>query len=156
MNVQPYDPTRSRWIPWVFVGGMLVVVVVNAVMVWFALSTFTGVTTARSYERGRAYNDVLEEAARQDALGWQARVRLQGGIVTVEVRDAQNAPVRGALQGALHRPLKREAVPLRFREYGPGRYTAEVVNLPGGQWEARLTLQAAAGRLDIRDRVISP
>ncbi|MCX7374496.1 MAG: FixH family protein [Alphaproteobacteria bacterium] len=150
-----YDPTRSRWIPWVFVGGMMLVVVVNAVMVWFALSTFTGVSTPRAYDRGRTYNDVLAEAARQDALGWQSRVTLQGGIVSVEIRDPQNAPVHGELLGALHRPLNREAVPLHFQEYGPGRFTAEVVNLPAGQWEARLTLQGAAGRLDIRRRVVA-
>lgn len=151
-----HDPTRSRWIPWAFVGGMMLVVVVNAVMVWFALSTFTGVSTPRAYDRGRTYNDVLAEAARQDALGWQARVTLAGGIVTVDIRDPQNAPVHGELLGALHRPLNREAVPLHFREVGPGRFTAEVVNLPAGQWEARLTLNGAAGRLDIRRRVIAP
>ncbi len=151
-----HDPARSRWIPWAFVAGMMLVVVVNAVMVWFALSTFTGVSTPRAYDRGRTYNDVLAEAARQDALGWQSRVTLQGGIVSVEIRDPQNAPVHGELLGALHRPLNREAVPLHFREYGPGRFTAEVVNLPAGQWEARLTLQGAAGRLDIRRRVIAP
>ncbi|MCZ8150271.1 MAG: FixH family protein, partial [Roseomonas sp.] len=59
-----FDPNRSRWIPWAFVGGMTVVVLVNLVLVYAALSTFTGVTTGRSYDRGRAYNLVLEEAAR--------------------------------------------------------------------------------------------
>ena len=156
MSAQGFDPTRSRWIPWAFVGGMGLVVVVNAVMVWFALSTFTGVSTPRAYDRGRTYNDVLAEAARQDALGWQVRVKLDGGIVSVEIRDPANAPVHGDLLGALHRPLNREAVPLHFLETGPGRFTAEAANLPAGQWEARLTLHNAAGRMDVRHRVIAP
>jgi nitrogen fixation protein FixH len=156
MTAQSFDPRRSRWIPWAFVGGMLLVVVVNAVMVWFALSTFTGVSTPRAFDRGRTYNDVLEEAARQDALGWRARVSLAGGIVTVEIRDRADAPVHGQLLGALHRPLNREALPLHFSEYGPGRFTAEAVNLPAGQWEARLVLHAAEGRFEVRQRVFAP
>ena len=62
MNSQGFDPTRGRWIPWVFVGGMGLVIGVNAILVWFALTTFTGVTTPRAYDRGRTYNDVLAEA----------------------------------------------------------------------------------------------
>lgn len=156
MTAQSFDPRRSRWIPWVFVGGMLVVVVVNAVMVWFALSTFTGVSTPRAFDRGRTYNDVLAEAARQDALGWQARVSLSGGIITVDVRDRADAPVHGELLGALHRPLSREAMPLHFLRSGPGHFIAEAVNLPSGQWDARLVLHAPAGRLEIRHRVVAP
>jgi hypothetical protein len=38
------EPVRGRWIPWVFVGGMLLVVAVNLVLVWFAL--FIGVAVA--------------------------------------------------------------------------------------------------------------
>ena len=38
------EARRSAWIPWVFVGGMGVVVAVNAVFVWLSLSTFTGIT----------------------------------------------------------------------------------------------------------------
>ena len=38
-----FDPKRSRWIPWIFVGGMLLVVAVNAVLVFASVSTFTGV-----------------------------------------------------------------------------------------------------------------
>ena len=41
MNSQTFDPKRSRWIPWVFVGGMLLVVVVNGVLIFSAISTFT-------------------------------------------------------------------------------------------------------------------
>ena len=38
-------PRRSAWIPWVFVGGMLLVVAVNGVLIVAAVGTFTGVTT---------------------------------------------------------------------------------------------------------------
>lgn len=43
----------------------------NAIMAYFALSTFDGVETDDAYRKGRAYNHVLEADAAQTALGWQ-------------------------------------------------------------------------------------
>lgn len=150
-----HDPTRGRWIPWAFVGGMLLVVVVNAVMVYFALSTFTGVTVGRSYDRGRAYNAVIEEAARQDALGLTARVTLEGRVLSVTVADREGLPASGRLDGALVRPLEGTALPLDLAAAGPGRFIAAVEVPQAGQWEARLTLHGAgATRFDIRERLV--
>jgi nitrogen fixation protein FixH len=150
-----FDPNRSRWIPWVFVGGMAVVVLVNLVLVYAALSTFTGVTTGKSYDRGRAYNRVLEEAARQDALGWSARVTMEGGVLSVVATDREGLPVGGRVQGVLHRPLEGAEIPLDFAAAGPGRFIAEAAPPAAGQWEARLTLFGARDeRLEIRQRLI--
>ena len=150
-----FDPNRSRWIPWVFVGGMATVVLVNLVLVYAALSTFTGVTTGRSYDRGRAYNRVLEEAARQDALGWSARVTLDGGVLSVVATDREGLPVGGRVQGVLHRPLEGAEIPLDFAAAGPGRFIAAAAPPATGQWEARLTLFGARDeRLEIRQRLI--
>ena len=150
-----FDPNRSRWIPWVFVGGMTVVVLVNLVLVYAALSTFTGVTTGRSYDRGRAYNQVLAEAARQDALGWSVRVTLEGGVLSVVATDREGLPVGGRVQGVLHRPLQGAEIPLDFAAAGPGRFIAQAEPPASGQWDARLTLFGAAGeRLEIRQRLI--
>ena len=101
MSAAMHDPKRSRWIPWVFVGGMTLVVMVNLVLVYFAVSTFTRVTVPRSYERGRGYDTVLAEAARQDALGWQAEVALAGGALRVAATDREGRPVHGRLDGVL-------------------------------------------------------
>lgn len=155
MNSQGFDPTRGRWIPWVFVGGMGLVIVVNAILVWFALTTFTGVSTPRAYDRGRTYNDVLAEAARQDALGWVTSVRFAAAMLEIEARDAAGTPITGTLNGVLHRPLSGEDEPLAFRAIAPGRWQAVVTSRPG-QWEARLVLRNAAGRLDIRQRLVVP
>ena len=111
MSIPAHDPNRSRWIPWVFVGGMMVVVVVNGVLIFQALTTFTGVTVGQSYDRGRTYNRVLDEAARQDALGWQLQASVEDGRVTVTARDRADAPIAGVLEAHLLRPLDGERVP---------------------------------------------
>jgi nitrogen fixation protein FixH len=150
------EPRRSAWIPWVFVGGLLLVVAVNAVLVVTAIGTFTGVTTGKAYDRGRAYNHVLAEAARQDALGWTDGVTLSAGVLRVVVRDREGNPVAGRLEGVLRRPVEGTELPFAPAAATLGEWLVPV-ELRAGQWEARLRLTAADGRhLDIRQRVIAP
>ena len=147
-------PGRDRWIPWVFVGGMLLVVLVNAIMVYFALSTFPGLTTPNSYDRGRAYNQVLAEAARQDALGWTATVTLRGERILLSVTDREGRAVEGVLEAELRRPLEGTTVALGAAAPREG---FALPPLRAGQWEFRATLTDAEGRrLDIRQRLILP
>jgi nitrogen fixation protein FixH len=156
MSTQSYDPSRGRWVPWAFTGGMLLVVAVNGVLIWAALSTFTGVNTPRAYDRGRTYNDVLHEAARQDALGWHPRVRLEAGTLRIEVRDAAGNPVPGDLLGHLLRPLTGERLPLLISSTAPGVWRADAAAAQAGQWDTQLVLHGPGGVLDIRERVIVP
>jgi nitrogen fixation protein FixH len=149
-----HDPRRSRWIPWVFVGGMLLVLVVNIGMVVSALSTFTGVTVGHSYDRGRAYNHVLAEAARQDALGWRATVAVEGRTLRLAVLDRAGLPVAGRLQGVLHRPMDGLRLPMALGADAAG-WTADLAAAQPGLWEVQATLTDAEGhRLDIRQRVV--
>jgi len=148
-------PRRSRWIPWCFVGGFLVVFVANAIMVWASLSTFTGVTVSRAYERGRGYDQVLEEAARQDALGWNTEVQLVEGRIRVTARDRDGRPVSGRLEGVLRRPVTGEDLALDFRSGVAGAWSAVANPTHRGLWEARLTLWGPGEQpLDIRQRLV--
>ncbi len=157
MSASTYDPRRGRWIPWAFAGGMGVVVAVNAALIFFSVSTFTGVTVPRSYERGRGYDTVLAEAARQDALGWRAEVTLVGGALNVAATDRDGRAINGRIEGVLLRPLDGTEVPLDFAPRGLGRWAAAARPPQRGQWEARLTLYGPNETpFDIRARVIAP
>lgn len=150
-------PRRSAWIPWVFVGAFLLVIAVNGVMVWASVSTFTGVTVGRAYERGRGYDQVLAEAARQDALGWISELRLADGHLRVTVRDREGRPVAGRIAGVMQRPVTGQDIALDFAPDGAGAWTA-TADLPHrGLWEARLTLSGPGEQnLDIRQRMTVP
>jgi nitrogen fixation protein FixH len=127
------------------------------VLVYFAVTTFTGVTVPRSYERGRGYDTVLAEAARQDALGWRAAVTLGGGRLAVVATDREGRPVPGRVEGVLLRPLEGTEVALSFAPTGGGRWAAEAAPPQRGQWEARLTLFGPDGAaFDIRRRFVVP
>jgi nitrogen fixation protein FixH len=149
-----FDPRRSRWIPWAFAAGMLGVVAVNGVLITAAVTTFTGVTVGGAYDRGRTYNHVLAEAARQEALGWTADLAVADDVLSIAVRDREGQPISGALTGTLLRQLEGEQHALELAAVAPGRWVAPLAARPG-QWEARLSLGAAEGRyLDIRQRVV--
>lgn len=165
MSASMAGPRRDRWIPWTFVGGMALVVVVNAIMVWFALSTFTGTTVDRSYERGRLYNQVLAEAERQARIGWRfsllweadATDRLSGRLVLVAA-DAGAAPLdRLSLDAVLLRPLEApEPIALGFAQVAAGRYVAAVTLPKPGQWEVRLEARRGGeGPVDWRQRFVA-
>lgn len=148
---------RSLWIPWVFVGAMALVVAVNGVLVVASIRTFSGVDIERPYERGRGYDAVLAEAARQDALGWRAELRLADArSLEIVVRDREGRPVKGQLEGLLRRPAEAGEVALDPVAIAPGRWFAPI-EARRGQWDARLTLLGADGaRFEIRQRIVLP
>ncbi|MDB5375518.1 MAG: rane protein [Belnapia sp.] len=148
---------RSRWIPWVFVGGMLLVLAVNGGLILAAIRTSSGVAISRPYERGRGYDRVLAAAARQDALGWSAEVAVEGAALLVGLHDRDGQPVAATLTGLLQRPAERDAVPLDWLPLGPGRWSAPLAGIRRGQWEARLTLAAPDGaRFEAQRRILLP
>lgn len=155
---------KSAWIPWVFVGAMGVVVAVNATLITYSVTTFSGLSVEKPYERGVHYNQVLDAQAKQDALGWTLDAAFaatdgerQGRLVVV-ARDRDGGALDGlALEGRMVRPLEViDDVPVHFEAAGDGRYVARVELPRPGQWDlkARATRGGDAftliERLDIR------
>ena len=64
--------SRSAWrfFPWAIIGGMLLVIAVNAGMAWSALHTFPGTAVEDAFDHSNDYDKVLNAAAREAALGW--------------------------------------------------------------------------------------
>jgi nitrogen fixation protein FixH len=128
-----------------FVGGFLVVIGVNATLIFFAQDTFSGLETASPYERGLDYNKTLAAEAAQDRLGWQSQTQISGeseGMHSLQVHltDRDGRPLDGlTLVAYLVRPsnegLDTAVVPWPL---GDGRYGTSFVLPATGQWELRL------------------
>ena len=150
----------SRFIPWIFVAGMALVVAVNGVLVYFALGTWSGLVVERPYERGIQYNRLLEAATRQDRLGWQFTIVLEAAgdstRVTVQAMDAAGAPLSGLnLRAAIERPVEREEHgTVMLSEQRPGRYAASLERLRPGQWQTRLTAERGTDSASIAQRQV--
>jgi nitrogen fixation protein FixH len=133
---------RGRHVLFGLLAMFGLVIAVNLVFVWFAVGTFTGVTTENPYKEGLAYNQVLAARDAQRDLGWQGAVTYDREgegprQIAVSLSDRDGAPLRGlSLDGNLRRPTHAGLdQPLVWRETAAGRYTAEVSLPERGNWD---------------------
>lgn len=102
------DLWANRWVPWMFVLAFLVVGAVNAVFVYLAIHSHTGLITEQAYEKGLAFNQTLAKAEAMKALGWNFSVELTSeDILSVRLVDKSGNPVQKAqVKGRMVRPVK--------------------------------------------------
>ena len=135
------ERARGWWYPWIFVAGMAVVIVVNGVMVFFALGTWTGLETEGHYRKGLAYNENLAAARAQQERGWQVDLEFSpDGAVGVSFRDRDGVPLEDlAVQVLAVRPSHEgHDVAGDLIHVGAGRYRGRLeIPLPG-QWDLRV------------------
>jgi len=139
---------RSRYIPWLFVAGFAVTIAVNGVMVWFAVSSFSGLYTARPRDIGLRYNAVIAEQKRRDALGWRVETAWDpaSGGLQVHVFDAAGQPLAGArVSVALVRPVEqRPPLDVEMTAVDIGRFAGHVDLPERGSWD--LDIVVARGK----------
>ncbi len=129
------------------------IILVNLIFVYFALDTWTGLSTENAYQKGLKYNQTLAARDAQRDLGWQAEVSLAtlaDGTeqLSVMVRDRTGGAISGlVVAGSLRRPTHeaddRQVV---LVEQEGGRYNAPL-NLPlRGNWDLDLSARPATAR----------
>jgi nitrogen fixation protein FixH len=166
-------PPRRRpdgwWYPWIFVGGMLLVIAVNMVLVTKAIDTFPGLETEDHYRKGLAYNTNLAAARAQSERGWRAVIAFAAdpaaaaegrhqGTLTVRLTDRDGAPLSAlTVSAVLTRPTQGGhdfEVPLTG--VGEGLYRAALTLPLRGQWEARILAAGGDSRFQDTHRLLVP
>lgn len=148
MNV-PSDNGR-QFTGWHMVAVMVaffgIIIGVNVTMAVFAATSWTGLITKDSYLAGQSYNEEMEKARRQDALGLVGALTLSASQVEFEFRDADGNPVIAeSIEVSLGRPADNaedHRVALAYE--GAGVYRA-ADTLGAGQWQAELKATLADG-----------
>lgn len=149
-TMKPVRPLTGKHVLAMFIAFFAVVIGVNMIMFRAATSTFGGVETDSAYKVGLAYNDQLEAARKQAALGWRVDAKVDGEVVVLTVRDRDGQIVPG-LEGDVllawpaDRRLDRKGV-ISARD--GGRY--EVIldkPLPPGQWDIVMQLRQHGERV---------
>jgi len=159
------DPVDSkpidRWLPWLFVLFFLVVFAVNGIMVYVGATTWTGLETKQHYKKGLAYNETLDEVARQKALGWTADLSVEPKArhavrLDFTLLDKRERAIGGAVVIArLVRPTSEgHDVELRMDDFGAGHYSG-TVDLPlAGQWDVRVVAKHPSGDFRLTRRIV--
>jgi nitrogen fixation protein FixH len=130
----------GRWIPWTFVGGFVVVVAVNVTMLLLSLGSWPGLETEDAYEKGLAYNEVLDAAAAQATRGWTSRVNYEAGELFIDMTGADGGGIDGlrvtaTLLRPTHEGTDQQAT---LQAVGGGRYAATIALPFEGNWDVRI------------------
>lgn len=159
------DRTKAdrNWIPWIFIGGFGIVLIVNAVLVTLALTTFSGVETRHAYKTGLAYNTVLEADAAQAARGWDVAVVYISqedalGRMELSIRDGAGRGIEGLdVLAQLRRPTHTaEDHDVILQSMGGGVYEAQL-RLPfAGQWDVDVVASGIDAPYRARERLWVP
>jgi nitrogen fixation protein FixH len=163
-NAVSRDSRRYRWIPWVFVGAMTLVICVNGVLVYFATREPVGTVASSPYEAGLKYNAVLNQRTRQAAQGWQVAAgyfpKSPGtGEVAVEIRDRTGKPLLGLQPHIrLSRPIEVvDPIDAVLVEEGrQGRYSTLIAVPRHGQWDVTIDIDEGTDRFTAVHRIVVP
>jgi nitrogen fixation protein FixH len=152
---------RGRWIPWLFVGGFVLVLAVNGVMIWIAAESFTGLETEDAYRKGIHYNRNLEAAAAQAALGWRPALGISAeegpvAVARLELGSLAGAPIEGAVvRLRFERPTQHgHDFELELEPTGGGVYRAEFAVPLAGVWNVHMVIERGADRYVSDQRVV--
>jgi nitrogen fixation protein FixH len=139
---------RGRHVLLAMLGFFAAVFAVNGVMIYSAVSTYSGLVANEPYRKGLAYNERIAADERQARLGWSDSVEIgRDGRVALTMSSGDGRRVTGlAIAAVLGRPsTNRHDIKLTLRETAPGRYEAQAAPLGDGSW-----LIAAEARVDAR------
>lgn len=132
------------------VSAFGVIIGVNLLMAYSAISTFPGLETKNSYVASQNFD---ADRAAQLGLGWDVKAEIEGDEVRLSIRDSDGNPVMvssldATLGRATHMGEDRTPVFI-FRD---GDYVATEVLNPGN-WNLRMTALAPDGT-PFRQRIV--
>ncbi len=173
MTIQPFARRSAkgrrfadcRWVPWAIVAAFAVVFAVNGGLVYFALASWTGLTTDHAYDEGIAYNRVIERAEAEAKLGWKLVIAFvpdgngkESGQLVVDASDKDGMPLeRLEIKAEFVRPLGTPAdIPVVLERTAGGRYAVPLALPEPGQWDVYVT--AAEGETTVHSgrRILAP
>lgn len=134
----------------IFSSFFVVIIAVNVVMAFKAVSTFPGVETANSYVASQTFDD---DRAAQEALGWTVAAAVHQGDLQVTITDAAGDPVEAAaITGIFGRATMARDDQVPEFTFDGTVYHAPVV-ADQGNWNFRVEATAADGT-PFRQRIV--
>jgi nitrogen fixation protein FixH len=128
-------------------SAFAVIIGVNLLLAWKAVSTFPGVEVASSYAAGIGFD---ARRAAQEALGWDVTAQATGQSLRVAFRDASGASLRPvALTVAVGRTTEAADDQTALLEWDGAAFTGPLLLAPG-LWRVDITARAADGTAFVR------
>lgn len=131
--------TGARMLAWM-VGFFAVIFAANAVLIYYALTSFPGLEVASSYKAGQQYAAEVDAARAQTARHWSVDVKAMaadgGAAVTATFLGADGRPERGLTVTAemQHPTASNHDRQIALAEVAGGSYAATVPEVGSGRW----------------------
>jgi len=132
-------------IPWIFIGAFSLILLVDLFYIYLASSTWQGLYTENSYQKGLNYNQTLSAIDDQEKLGWDLAIKYENispkkGILLIDLHKDGNIISGANLVAKIVRPVSAGhdfSIPLSFNKMQK-KYQA-VVSFPlKGQWDIEI------------------
>ncbi len=153
-------PKRSK-IPLFFFAFFGVVLLANSIMIYIALSSWTGLETKNYYIKGVHYNEALKGASEQAERGWSSTVALRdvhglSGRIVVHLVKPGDVPIVGAdFKAEILRPTTTGFdQTIALSETAPGTYEGVVTFPMKGQWDIRQVVHHKDGSYQAIERIM--
>lgn len=128
----------------IFGSAFAVIISVNLVLAYSAVSTFPGLEVKNSYVASQAFDD---RRAEQEALGWSVTAQAKGGLLILRIVDADGRPVQaGSLDAVLGRATHVQDDRKPEFSFDGQAYVARE-SLRPGNWNIRMKATALDGTL---------
>lgn len=155
--------TASRKALLIILGGFSIVLAANSALVYFALSSWTGLETEQHFAKGLAYNDDLEAARRQQDLGWQMQLATTfsdatTGNIGITLLDREGRPLNDLTVKVFavrptHSGYDREFL---ASPKADGVYQAMFALPLQGVWDLRVVARRGDSDFQRVERVVTP
>lgn len=128
-------PFTGRRMLAMIVGFFAVIFVMNGIMAYIAVHTFSGEVVDDSFQASQSYNKVLSKRAMQAQLGWRAAIEVTETEIVASFLDAEGTPLRALdVRATVGRPASdKEDAELPLHANGRGGYHGEL-SLSAGAW----------------------
>lgn len=156
----------TGWHFFAILGGFFgIMIAVNIVFVYFAFTSFSGLSVEDPYLKGLNYNRELRAKRNQDELGWNSEIQFvssvsqQGRlIVTVSGKNDVELPDLDIVARIIN-PVDGNSDFVVAMEKKQSRYEADIKFSRAGQWDVRITVKhpslSSPYRIDKRIQVKS-
>jgi nitrogen fixation protein FixH len=137
---------EGRHVLYMLLGFFGVMITVNMIFVYFALTSFSGLSEKDAYTKGINYNKAIEVFKAQQARGWQVQLEAksvgdQKSQFFLKLLDKQGAPITGlkALVKMRHPALESADFETELMAK-KGGYVAKIDFPSAGQWDVVLLI----------------
>ncbi len=150
MTVRAEKPITGRKVALIFIGAFSVIITVNLILAFNAVSTFPGLEVRNSYVASQGFD---ADRAAQVALDWEVGATVEGGALTLTIVKEGKAvapEIQSAVFGAATSVAQDQFPAFRF----DGKAHVATITPPGdGNWNLRLVAKAKDGTI-FKQRII--